>query len=64
MGSTPTQSTRICRTCYNKLPYKVDWSKYDIIDMIENKKMSLLSIGKLIGVSDNAVRKRYKKLKK
>jgi len=52
-----------CRSCFNKLPRKVDWDKYDIIDMIENQHISKIKIGQMLGVSGNAVRKRYKKLK-
>jgi len=40
-----------------------DWSNYDVIDMIDNKKISIRKISKMVGCSWDAVKKRYKKLK-
>jgi hypothetical protein len=42
---------------------KVDWSKVDLNQLINVDKKSLCSIGRDLGVSDNAVRKRAKKMK-
>lgn len=64
-GNKKLKTKKTCsRACNNKMHQKIDWEKYDIIDMIENQKISFCSIGRLLNVSDNAVRKRYKKNKK
>ena len=52
-----------CRECYNKLPKKVDWSKIDVIDLIANQHVSMRKIGQMVGVSGNAVKKHYLKIK-
>jgi hypothetical protein len=51
------------RVCSSKRTGVVDWDKFDVIDLVENKKMSKVDIGEMIGCSDSAVHKRYKKLK-
>lgn len=51
------------KQCSAKRANSFDWSKYDIVDMIENKKMPKTQIAKIIGCSDVAVTKKYKKLK-
>lgn len=40
-----------------------DWGTIDLIDLIDNKKISKISIAKQLGCSDSAVGKRYRKLK-
>lgn len=42
--------------------FKVEWDKWDLNDLINIKKLSMCKIADLIGVSDNGVRKRAKKL--
>ena len=41
-----------------------NWANIDIIDLIDNKKISITEIAKKIGCSWTAVKKRYKKIKK
>lgn len=48
--------------CAGKLTGKVDWSSVDLYNLLKVRQMSLSAIGRLLGVSDNAVRKRAKKL--
>ena len=63
-GKRKLKWKRACsRSCYNKLPYKVDWSKYDVIKMVDEEHKSFCSIARMLNVSDSAVRKRYRKLK-
>lgn len=42
---------------------KFNWESIDLIDMIENQKISKVKIAEQLGCSDVAVYKRYKKLK-
>ena len=42
---------------------KFNWGSIDLIDMIENQKISKVKIAEQLGCSDVAVYKRYKKLK-
>lgn len=51
-------NAKMCRSCYGKIqPTKIVWpSLEDLVRMV--KKSSFLSVGKNLGVSDNAVRKR------
>ena len=48
--------------CYNKVIRKVDWSNIDVLNVLEEHKFNYVQAGKSLGVSDNAVRKRYKKV--
>lgn len=41
---------------------KIDWTVVDLIKLIEVDKMPMTRIGSMLGVSDNAVRKRYNKI--
>lgn len=60
-GAKKRKSAKTCSIkCRSVKISKVDWSLFDLKEM--KKKMSTLAISKLIGVSDNAVRKRMKKL--
>jgi Zn finger protein HypA/HybF involved in hydrogenase expression len=54
-----SQSTR-CKSCAAKLrPSKIDWPTHsELVAMVESS--SWLAVGKALGVSDNAVRKRLK----
>lgn len=54
-----SQSIR-CKSCAAKLrPSKIDWPPHsELVAMVESS--SLLAVGKALGVSDNAVRKRLK----
>lgn len=42
---------------------KFNWPEIDLIDMIENQKISKVKIAEQLGCSDVAVHKRYRKLK-
>jgi uncharacterized protein (UPF0212 family) len=48
--------------CAAKLSGKVDWDKFDLEDLILEQKLSYSEIGRRLNVSDNAVRKRAKKI--
>ena len=50
-------------TCSSSSKTKVDWSKIDLIDLIENQKLSKTSIAEELGCSDAAVGRHYRKLK-
>lgn len=63
-GGKKLKTQRACsRQCFNRLPVKIDWSKYDLVDMIEHKHISKSEIARKLNVSEAAVRKRYRKLK-
>lgn len=51
------------KECASKHREKIDWSKVDLHDLLKVKKMKLTEIGRLIGVTDNSVKKRARKLK-
>lgn len=59
---------KICRSCSAKVTNlsnkKFEINDDELINLIEIKKIPYTRIGKLFGVSDNAIRKRYKNLKK
>lgn len=42
---------------------KYDWSKFDIVDLIDNKNINVQDIANRVGCSWNAVKKKYNKLK-
>lgn len=48
--------------CANKAKRKVDWDNIDILDILSTTNFNFVQAGKLLGISDNAVRKRYKKI--
>lgn len=48
-------------SCQNQ--QRVDWSKIDLIDLIENKKKSIHSIARELDISWQAVKKHYNKIK-
>lgn len=49
------------KECYDKSLIKSDVSEEELYDMLIVKKMSFVAVGKLLGISDNAVRKKCKK---
>lgn len=60
-GEEICNSSTICKACFNKTrPTKIDWPPIENLINLVNKS-SLLAVGKILGVSDNAVRKRIKK---
>lgn len=63
-GNKKLKSKRACsRECFNKIPNKIDWNKIDVIDLVENQKISFREIGRRLNITDTAVRKRYYKIK-
>lgn len=52
-----------CRECYGKLKYHANWNKYDIIDLVENKKLSWSEIGRIVGVTPTSSKRHYYKIK-
>lgn len=60
-GNLKWMSRKTCsRKCAANLPRKIDWGSVDL--EIELKTKSMCQIGRELGCSDNAVRKRAKKL--
>lgn len=52
------------KKCSSHFQPKYDWNNIDIIDMIENKHLTIQNIANKIGCSYNTIKRRYKKLKK
>lgn len=54
------------KSCSAKAPHlnPFDWSKFDVVHLVEVEKMPYVNIAKLVGCSNVAVKKRYLKLKK
>jgi len=48
--------------CVSKSQMRVDWGSVDILKVLEDTNFNFVQAGKLLGVSDNTIRKRYKKL--
>lgn len=48
--------------CAGKAQRKVDWENTNVLEILESTSYNFVQAGKLLGVSDNAVRKRYKKV--
>lgn len=62
-GNEKIKSKRVCSNkCALKSRYKVNWDKIDLHDLLIVKKLSYCEVGRQLGVSDNAVRKKVKKL--
>lgn len=58
------ESKRVCSSqCAFKSRCKVDWDKIDLYDLLIVQNKSYCDIGRQLKISDNAVRKRAKKLK-
>lgn len=55
--------TTCSKKCAAKHNSKVDWTQVDLIDLIEVQKLSKVKIAELLGCSDAAVGKHYRKLK-
>ena len=62
-GEKPKWNKTCSHSCAGKLAGKVNWEEVDLNKLINIEKRSLCSIGRDLGVSDNAVRKRIKKIK-
>lgn len=65
-GKIKINSNRYCsRACSAKSRKNVElWGSIDIIELVEVKKLSYVAIGKLVGCSDVAAKKRYIKVLK
>lgn len=50
-------------SCASRRRNGIDWSLYDIVDLKDNKGLTNIAIAKIVGCSDVAIGKRYKKLK-
>ena len=50
-------------SCSVKAHQKVNWDSIDLLDLIDNKHLSIHSIAKKLNITWQAVKKRYKKLK-
>ena len=49
-------------SCSNKTKEKFNWNDYDVEDMLYRKHMKLAVVARVVGISDNALRKRLGKL--
>lgn len=59
-----TKTTKYCSVeCSNKSKHSNNWDEIDLIDMVDNKKISFRQISIRMGVSLNAVRRQYLKRK-
>ena len=61
-GQKPIVNKTCSLSCASKLKGKVDWDNIDLKKMIYEDKLSFCEIGRRLDVSDNAVRKRAKKI--
>lgn len=57
------RNTYCSLSCASTGKGKVNWDSVDLIDLIENQKLTKTSIAQQMNCSDQAVNKRYKKLK-
>lgn len=48
--------------CAGMAQRRVDWESTDVLLILESTNFNFVQAGKLLGVSDNTVRKRYKKI--
>lgn len=48
--------------CASRAQRRIDWENIDILMVLKSTNFNFVQAGKLLGVSDNTVRKRYKKL--
>lgn len=63
-GNESKGRSRYCSPeCYEKRIriYKIDWSKYDINDLINVQKIPFTKVAEMIGVCDNAIKKHMKR---
>jgi hypothetical protein len=64
-GSEKSSTLSYCSNkCAAIMRRRVDWNSVDLIDLIEVQKIPMTTLGTKFGVSDNAVRKQYLKLKR
>lgn len=56
-----TTKSTCSNICASKLRRKVNWDEYNLIDLVEVQKIPMVKLAKQFGVSDNAVKKQYKK---
>lgn len=67
-GEYKNKSLKFCsQECAKKNTWRIDWDNVDIIEVLEKTKKTnghynFLAAGKELSISDNAVRKRYKKV--
>lgn len=61
-GKSKHKSQNTCSIeCAATLRPKVDWSKFDLVNMYYTQRMSFVRMSELIGVSNVAIKKRMKK---
>ncbi len=62
-GEVKNNYSKTCSyNCVAKLNGKVDWESFDLKELLEEHNMNYTRVGKCLKVSDNAVRKRAKKI--
>ena len=62
-GKEKNNQSKTCSfECVAKLTGKVDWNSFDLEKLLKNHNMNYTHVGRVLKVSDNAVRKRAKKI--
>lgn len=64
-GRTKTAKSEVCRSCHQHKPSvrKIEWpSPRDMNDLLEANQHNYRAMGRILGVSDNAVRKHIKSM--
>ena len=62
-GSDKLKVNRTCSfKCSATIRSKLDWSSINLRDLLEKHNFNFCAVGRLLNVSDNAVRKHYKRL--
>lgn len=57
------QQNKYCSyVCSKKATERLDWSKVDLHELLEVQKLPFTTVGKMLDVSDNSVRKWYRKI--
>ena len=60
-GNKKRVESKFCIICSHKKQYKVDWDSIDLETIMKENNYNKVAVGKILGVSDNAVKKHYNK---
>lgn len=61
-GQQKLRKAKSCMACSRKAYQKLDWNSVDLPKLLADNNGNFSAVGRLLGVSDNAVRKQLKKL--
>lgn len=62
-GKLKSKIQKTCSlSCAARLSRKVEWDKIDLLSLLQKNKFNFCAVGRYLDISDNAVRKRAKKL--